>query len=1330
MVDYVGGYPCAAPDLAGRTIRLTASDTAKARMGAMSTGTRKVLATVLAVLPLAVSLPATASPKRVILEFKDAGIGLSRTPERYPARPGSVPPPPSYYAVLSLPRAVLAPADEFQLVKPEATVFHLGRQPLGAAFWKVDLAARKVTRITEGTFGAAAVTGADLDSVSVEAGLGDPKVVSLVEARLKIPSVTLECDTETGLCRLQAAGDLVAEYPKGTWIWEEEGPQRYRLRRKEWANSFLRVDTGRMVAELEDFWSLEKKKPPPILAVVRLPRRLSAVETAAGVGDDIGMTRVGDTTVLDSPWIARERQTARALLASGSYDTLVAPFQVQGFAFDQPGRSLMARYLAASLHRRSGLRLPDPALVHRALGVNARIVDEHEILALADELKVRHLVRGYAGHDLRGAMKMTLLVQERSEGVFPANGHGVTVVELNGIPFTDETPPEEVFRTRLEEILAKLPFVSSPRAAPAATAASASASALQLFGTLCPVPGPARQDFFERSLVVLDGIDRGAADVRLLVARALFHLHRRPAALIALGEPAAPEHRAFAALLEGDLPELEKQIDEIASPLLRVFALAELADLGWAYKRQEPLSETRRAFLREFPDWEPLVNARLMSGYPWPVQSVGEPKGLSLAPAMHNPDALSERDYLDLFSAFGEAELVKHLEADLLMRGLPERVLETLDGYKTDYAGHPVFEYLASYASFKASVRSEGAVRERLQGEERDHAARCFFASGGQTPSSKFCRMRIAVGGGLYDEDFPSRVGWGGFIGYRGDRLALDKGALHGRNAASLDPAFDEDSAQRLVIERSLLYTHAEFGYFKGYYARLLEKRGKEAAARFLEANPRRFNGHPDRPMVLADAGRGAGRPDETSRRLEEAIAATPDVWKLYKALGDARLVDGDFPGAAEAYGRFPPFTSAGRGSEPVIISNNAFEAGVALWLRGAVEEARPFLSFTANSRTGSAAEMMSGAILALLDRDFPLALERLSALVQRYNDPQGMMYAIELLHLLGRSEEGWALFDKGLSSVGDRKYLLLVGAFVGHRLEGRTDDELFEWIGREDLLASKRITGQTLMEFLVDRTPDASVGERFAALELKELRLHTPSPQLPDSAFLPAMRFTPLARGCGQVLRGEYAAAVETFGPLAERIGGASGLREMALPYAVRAAVKTGQAEQVEKLLAGETKIDTAFYRHLAEAQLLGVRGRHEDALAALGRAHSRIPSMGGRVLPPWYQLVEVAEWLHRETAQDAYRQRALAWARAHQRILPMYAWAYAVEARFADDPAERRRALATTLLLDRRSARIAEVSTEEKRDASAWLEQNNPFRREPGESEGSDVPYKAVVK
>jgi hypothetical protein len=108
--------------------------------------------------------------------------------------------------------------------------------------------------------------------------------------------------------------------------------------------------------------------------------------------------------------------------------------------------------------------------------------------------------------------------------------------------------------------------------------------------------------------------------------------------------------------------------------------------------------------------------------------------------------------------------------------------------------------------------------------------------------------------------------------------------------------------------------------------------------------------------------------------------------------------------------------------------------------------------------------------------------------------------------------------------------------------------------------------------------------------------------------------------------------------------------------------------------------------------------------------------PNTDARPIFTEYQFAEACEWLYWDSKQEAYRELALDWARKHQRIAPMYSWAYAIEAELAKAPPERLRALAITLYLDPNSERASRLPAAERQKAKQWLNANNPFLKPPG--------------
>jgi hypothetical protein len=132
-----------------------------------------------------------------------------------------------------------------------------------------------------------------------------------------------------------------------------------------------------------------------------------------------------------------------------------------------------------------------------------------------------------------------------------------------------------------------------------------------------------------------------------------------------------------------------------------------------------------------------------------------------------------------------------------------------------------------------------------------------------------------------------------------------------------------------------------------------------------------------------------------------------------------------------------------------------------------------------------------------------------------------------------------------------------------------------------------------------------------------------------------------------------------------------------------------------------------------LTKAILAAGKKENDEALRALQQAFNIHPFTGSRLFDTWYELVETCEWLYVNFGDKRYLDLGMKWAKSYQVIQPMYSWAYAFEAKYAQNTEARKRALALALYLDRNSERIANIPESEKQNARKWLEYNNPFTK-----------------
>jgi tetratricopeptide (TPR) repeat protein len=138
-------------------------------------------------------------------------------------------------------------------------------------------------------------------------------------------------------------------------------------------------------------------------------------------------------------------------------------------------------------------------------------------------------------------------------------------------------------------------------------------------------------------------------------------------------------------------------------------------------------------------------------------------------------------------------------------------------------------------------------------------------------------------------------------------------------------------------------------------------------------------------------------------------------------------------------------------------------------------------------------------------------------------------------------------------------------------------------------------------------------------------------------------------------------------------------------------------------------------FDGELSLALYLGWTGDRERALDHLHKAFNVIPYTDKRPLFPWYQLIEVCEWLYEHSQDKCYLDIALKWAKDYQVIQPMFGWAFAFEAKYAAESKDRIRALGYALFLDPQSWRIAHFTQQEKQAAHDWFQGHNPFLTRP---------------
>lgn len=1118
-----------------------------------------------------------------------------------------------------------------------------------------------------------------------------------------------------------------------------------------------------------------------------------------------------------SLWVESERKLYSDLLAKGTYDLMVIPFQVQQNGIDRIGRSLMTAELAHALSGTGDTKIPDSYLVSRALGEGVRTHDKAAVYDFADRLEVKTLVWGYVGHDQENHMILTVQVEHRDQkaGVFKTENR--LQRDWEAVDFSDAAPPAEAFRRMLPEVLRAIGFEAKQRTESQARAMSAAlmelpespdkmlaeqthnslhqAAHLTFLGLLAPSDSErAGERLFERALLRLNEEPINTPEYRLLKAYALYRLHQRPAALAALGKDNTAEVLALQALLNGNLTDLETRTAKIEPPLPRIIFEIELNELRQQYslpgRKALPPGITR--LIKKGGAWDTLLGRRLNDLNVWNVQNNAVLKnlldqaypvaGLSLEGIIRGQQALglalldsveidlsvvrharkliseqgikwcckpssnnsSQLDYFDLLAALGDANLIKNVYRESEVRGIPERAIELLDHYDEVYAGKPEF------ANYRARTNALLAEKERPEARAHywklthDNAIAAAYWEQGQTLTSISAIRALGIPPGnsllpyaeAYIKDLPIRT-------YLWPELA-----------EVLMP-----NRREVNLGRALAFTHADFGPA----AMLLGSSDTALQIRTENLLETRFRGHPEATAALANLKLNRGDYGEAKRLYREGTVGQPELWSNYEKLGKLLIEhDGDLTAAQRVYDSYPGFKHPSH-MDSVALSNYAYEAGSNLYWRGGIEGAGRLYKIAADLGTGSEGSLTSDIRLRLISGDFLGAAEGSLARAQRYNSYYAFRDYLALLHTLGYSDQAWAGFEQ-LADKFDNPQVW-AAALVGHRINGTSATDFKQWIFRDNIrLAAHQRTGYPRRRFapaygllwnMVDRKPVADLpklleevqGDSQTTVTEDGLYLRQPHPlasgrtmEVHPSGFRYSLRErkTPNAKVASPfvffadayvALRNkDYPMAVEKFDRLAAHYGieggqGHYGQEPMtfAIPYFAFASAKVGDTLGFEAFidtLSISPKHPIYFDYQLAKAFFSGLRGDTPAAIEHLKNAFNIRPHTDYRPIFSEYQYAEVCEWLYLETKKEVFRNLALNWAKKHQKIQPMYAWAYAMEAALTDSTEDRVRALAMTLYLDRNSERIQLLPRGEFVKAEKWLKANNPFTKKRAEA------------
>lgn len=1260
--------------------------------------------------------------------------------------------------------------DGWEIKEVETGLYQLKYAKWNNSFWEIDLGKRTMSVVKDGVFGRhserknSVPIDAEFDKKWIKKGAGSPFDIYIKKSIIIYDPKKKSLDVRIADMSVTRSDE---------WEGVKVAPGVYHLKHFSWKGVFWEINTSERKVIYVSSGNFGIYGVPgseiPLMKVLTAKGDAAAVKETdkkspnLDVVTDLGFNSSAPARV--SEWTDSEKRLYASILIKGAYDVLVAPFQVQGYAFDRANRSLMTKYLAHAIESRTDFKLPDPTLVDTAFGKGVRRISNDDIYRIANTIKARVLIRGYVGHRLDEKMFLTLLVQVRGGDGTLGQMTKVTRLDWRDVPFSDTMPPAEVFRRMLNDVMARLPvnlirdpkpryFESSNLPVPEGIGAMLQGKSsvirdaynLQLMGMLYPVDSRKdyvddyyeREPLFERSLIALEGISPDSPDYRLLKARAWFYLRSRPAALKALGTPRTPKDKAFLGYLNGNIYEMEKWVDRIAAPIDKLIARIELndirADYSWdLYDREFVKSVSRshkglevllakRLSGKEKRDIIPSAVIKKLMDEAFPVRGFdiatllrgksfteGVPFDdyeIDLSIYRHRRRILESGinkftnengaarpvllDNLELLYNVGEGNLWKKVRYLVFSEMSYGGAMRLLDIYEEVYRGHLKHLYLKKLVTTGLLGLKPGNRRYISEKSALEKKV-CYYAQG---------QLRMAECRFLkyYDHDYPKH--WSKIKA--SDRKILKNYIIRGVKNGPLG----KKPAYLKSLEEDLLYSSNRLESLTRYYNALVNHGMRKEAKELIRLTEARFEGDPEKVYFLAGIAERNGDYAKEAAIYRQAVKKDPTIWSYYKGLGTYYLRMGKYQKANSVFKKYPMFMTDGRDLPEY--SSLVYYVGVAFLNRGRVKEAEFFLKKSADNHADVYSEEWSRAYLAILEGDPSAAAAHFLKSYRRYNDILAFSNYVSLLHLTGRHDEATAV-----SSAVNYPGQIPTYALIGFRMEGVSENEQLSRLNDERFYKMSPFAAYnfTVMS-MMDRAPENDTYKR-----VKSLR----------GAVSTRVSFIKtFGEGYYLIRRGLYAGAFSVLKNFKDKyikvyFRPSYNDHGTLIPYYAYAAAKTGHAAEALKFLDEvKEKIGEDYQYHLSMAFINGIGNRHAEALKSLESARNAIVGLDTWPMPQWYKLVEAYEWLYAESGEEEYIRLAVNLAKTYQKIMPMWAWAFAVEAKYAKPGPARTRALAIALFLDKRSERISGIPERDKRKAWKWLEKNNPFLNASGPKGG----------
>ncbi len=1096
-------------------------------------------------------------------------------------------------------------------------------------------------------------------------------------------------------------------------------------------------------------------------------------------------------------WEESESSRLSAMVSSHSYDLILLPIQEDRGLFDLSARMLSANYLAKYIERSTGLKVLPPEITLRLLGARSWRFRDIDVERLATKFNAQVLHQYVSAFSFSG--DYTKRKKSISLAAFVTNAKGSIVrqarfdlgpMELrkrqfDSAPADPNTYLEKRIYTSTATIVTSLfevketnehkKLVDNPvelilpekvsDVGANSTSPIEQAARLQLLALFTPkILDYERNRLFERSILAMSDLDHRSKHYNTLYARALYHLNRRPLAVEYLSDRSSAEEMALKEVLDGNYYASKVYLEKIASPLLHTLALIEISNLRIDYKKNSEeivlhpdigseWHNLLKYVANDHDMWLAPSNARFFSSifglFPSFDQHIAdqlEGKSISgeakLSVDMDNllHDEISELIYKTRMTCCSESrenvsrvdilQLYKNLALANELRKL-EKMVRVQAAYTSasKYAskrelrlgGHVVFTSLYAEALLSVAESKSGSSRDRLFDKSVDLIFPLIHqnkhADRGRSDIQQAYNMMASIG--------QSKKARAGGEKYRSiNEIARTQGTLYRDDFPS---DLGEYTTKRCDV--TWLYDNSDLKCV----TKLLKKKNGSSIVESIISH--RFDGHPERSILLAKLLVKRGDKDQAVKLLKTEISRNSPDWAPYNMLGSMLIQDSDYQGAFDAYTKYPAFQSFD-GQDRVAISNRAEDAGSRLYWLGQYEKAKALYRISASLNTGAGSQLAASQRIALMEKDLAIAMSYAYQRGSRYNNQYGYRDYLAMLGLLGDHSS----VEKGFKALYKRyrSPQMWTAMFIGQRIRGLSNEDIGLWISalvgeKESPNMLKIAQRYKLLTALTDREVDSNsiitipyegtyvyVGDpnqryyrlanffkRFDFIQNNHAfnGIDTSYVEFVDAYKL-------LKSGNLEQAFTKFMAFDEKYNSTYPR-----STKSFALPYIMMSVSRTKDHEKLKDVLSffekerasrqGSIEFDAA----LAQAVIYTHLDNSENALSALKLAFNNRPHTGWRPLYSWYQLIEVTEWIHQKTGNDIFRQQALDWVKRYQIIQPQFSWAYAFEAKYSTNRGERIEAAGYAFFLDRHSAWLSDVPTEILEEGVNWWEKNNPF-------------------